>query len=401
MTKIMILGAGIYQVPLIKKAVELGIYTIVVSIPGDYPGFKYASKVYYENTTDTEKILEIATNEKIDGIITCGTDVAIVTLATVCEKLNLRGLSVDSAKRSCNKILMKQALYNADVNVAKFSICSIDDSISNIETQCANIGYPVIIKAVDSSGSRGITIVRDSSQVDFAVSNVKSVTKQRHFLIEEFLDGDEFGADAYINNGNIDFIVPHGKYVYHANTGIPVGHYAPYDNGVISQKTVDLMEKAIKAMGFDNCAVNADIMLYNGEPYIIEIGGRAGATCLPELISINNGYDYYEKLIKACLSPSESLKPNSNVNKASASKLIVSNKAGKIISITGLENINVDADSECGIYTFDLDKSVGDSVEAFTIGPNRFGHIVAYANTLKEAENILDDTLSKLNIEVN
>ena len=49
MTKIMILGAGIYQVPLIKKSIELGIYTIVVSIPGDYPGFKYADKVYYEN----------------------------------------------------------------------------------------------------------------------------------------------------------------------------------------------------------------------------------------------------------------------------------------------------------------------------------------------------------------
>ena len=56
MKKLMILGAGVYQVPLIKRAKEKGLYTIVVSIPGDYPGFKLADKIYYENTTDCEKI---------------------------------------------------------------------------------------------------------------------------------------------------------------------------------------------------------------------------------------------------------------------------------------------------------------------------------------------------------
>ena len=66
MKKILILGAGIYQVPLIKTARRLGIYSIVCSIPGNYPGFEYADKVYYENTTDAEKILEIARKENID-----------------------------------------------------------------------------------------------------------------------------------------------------------------------------------------------------------------------------------------------------------------------------------------------------------------------------------------------
>ena len=70
MKKLMILGAGVYQVPLIKRAKEKGLYTIVVSIPGDYPGFKLADKIYYENTTDCEKILEIAQKENIDGIAT-------------------------------------------------------------------------------------------------------------------------------------------------------------------------------------------------------------------------------------------------------------------------------------------------------------------------------------------
>lgn len=76
----MIMGAGIYQVPLIKKAKEMGIYTIAVSIPGNYPGFALADKVIYENTVDYEKILEVAKAEKIDGIVTAGTDVAVITI---------------------------------------------------------------------------------------------------------------------------------------------------------------------------------------------------------------------------------------------------------------------------------------------------------------------------------
>ena len=71
MKKILILGAGIYQVPLIKTAKRMGLYTIVASIPGNYPGFELADKVYYENTTDYKRILSIARKEKIDGIKEC------------------------------------------------------------------------------------------------------------------------------------------------------------------------------------------------------------------------------------------------------------------------------------------------------------------------------------------
>ena len=60
MKKVMILGAGIYQVPLIKKAKEMGLHTIVVSIPGNYPGFEIADEICYEDTTDAEKILQVA-----------------------------------------------------------------------------------------------------------------------------------------------------------------------------------------------------------------------------------------------------------------------------------------------------------------------------------------------------
>ena len=94
MKKLLILGAGIYQVPLIKTAKRMGIQTLVASIPGKYPGFEIADKVFYENTVDYEKILEIAKEEKIDGIVTAGTDVAVITIGKVCDDL-----SVDPEKK--------------------------------------------------------------------------------------------------------------------------------------------------------------------------------------------------------------------------------------------------------------------------------------------------------------
>ena len=107
MKKIMILGAGIYQVPLINAARKMGIYTIVSSIPGNYPGFELADKVYYENTVDKEKILEICIKEKVDGIVTSGTDVCIQTVGYVCDQMGLKGLSYEAACIANDKMLMK------------------------------------------------------------------------------------------------------------------------------------------------------------------------------------------------------------------------------------------------------------------------------------------------------
>lgn len=91
---ILILGAGIYQVPLIKKAQELGLRAVITSIPGNYPGFAAADKVYYANTTDKEAVLDIARSERVAAVTTTGTDVAVSSIGYVC-----RGRRPDSGKR--------------------------------------------------------------------------------------------------------------------------------------------------------------------------------------------------------------------------------------------------------------------------------------------------------------
>ena len=391
MKKLMIMGAGIYQVPLIKAAKEMGIYTIAVSIPGKYPGFAYADEVLHINTVDAEAVLKAAKERKIDGICTAGTDVAVMTIGRVNDALGLSGISYNAAKIACDKVLMKQCYEEHGVRTARYRKVYFNE---NVEEKIKDLQYPLIIKIVDSSGSRGITRVDRPDQVQAAITNAQAFTRKDYYIVEEFIIGREFGAQAFVMDGKVQFILPHGDYIFMGSTGVPAGHFAPYElSEEAQQDCCETCEKAILAMGLDNCAVNCDFIMRDGKTYVLEIGGRSGATCLAELVSIYYGYDYYKKIIEVALG----MKPDFPKDKAvpNASKLLMSDKDGEIIALA-----NRNPKSDKGIYEVCFDYTVGDQVRKFHVGPNRIGHVVTKGRTLAEATAALDRALKNIEIEV-
>ena len=392
MKKIMILGAGIYQVPLIETAKRMGLYTIVVSIPGNYPGFTLADKVYYENTVDDEKILEIAREENIDGIVTTGTDVCVITIGKVCDALGLSGLSYEAAQVAVDKMLMKTKYEEYGVRTARFRKVLFTDP--DIRTTIAGLEFPLIFKSVDSSGSRGIIRVDSYDEFNSAMAYVKENTRKDYFLIEEFIEGEEFGAQAFVYNGEVVFTLPHGDYVFHGDTGVPIGHFAPYNlEEAVIEDAKKQLAGAVKAMGLDNCAINADFILKDNKTYVLELGGRCGATCLAELVAIYYGFDYYEKILKTALGED----PDFDFGKPpvpNASHLLMSEKDGIIESQTNHNEPNPD------IYQVQFDYQPGDEVHKFHVGPHRIGHIITKGKTLEEAQALLFDAMDKVEIKV-
>ncbi len=389
--KILILGAGIYQVPLIKKAKEMGYYTIVASYKGNYPGFTISDKNYYIDTTDYLPLLEISKNEKIDAILTTGTDVPIITLGKISENLHLPGISFNSAMLATNKFEMKKAFIKNDVSTARFEIVK---TLKEVYSAYEKLQKPVIFKATDSSGSRGIVIVEKEEEIKKAYNLVFETTKKDYFIIEEFIEGIEFGAQAFVYQGKIKFILPHGDILFKGKTNVPIGHYAPYndlsDNHI--QQIQKELEKVVTALSLDTCAINADFILKNDTVYVLEIGARAGATCLVELVSLYYGFDYYEKLILASLGenpdfPQKKKQPN-------ASLLLTSNKTGIIRSIknTNLPNPN--------IIDISFDYGIGDKVRKFNVGPDRIGQIITIGNTVEEAIDLLHIIKNNIEIEI-
>ena len=390
MKKLMIMGAGIYQVPLIKKAKEMGIHTIAVSIPGKYPGFAVADEVCHINTVGYDAVLKVAREKQVDGIVTAGTDVAVITIGKVCDELGLCGLSFEAAKIASDKMLMKECYEANGVRTARFRKVHFED---DLEEAIRDLEYPLIFKAVDSSGSRGITRVNTKEDIPGAVAAVKATTRKDYYIVEEFIIGEEFGAQAFVYGGKLQFVLPHGDYVFVGDTGVPVGHFAPYDlSEEVLQDVFDQTEKAIKAMKLDNCAINADFIMKDQKTYVLEIGGRSGATCLAELVSIYYGFDYYEKIIQAALGEAPSFPQNQAV--PNASKLLMSDKDGIIRSIA-----NHNAPSE-NIYEVQFDYTVGDAVKKFHVGPHRIGHVITKGTTLEEATASLDEALKNIEIRV-
>ena len=381
----------------------------MVSVPGNYPGVAFGDKICYEDTRDYEKILEIARAENIDGIVTTGTDVAVVTIGKVCDALGLPGLSFEAGKVATDKMLMKQNYEKHGVRTARYRRISLEEDskengaaegnkdfqiIKRLEQELAGLQFPLIFKAVDTSGSRGIVKAENSSKFAEAYRRVRENTRKDYFIVEEFLEGEEFGAQSFVSQGKIQFILPHGDYVFQGDTGVPIGHWAPYElEQSVIEDAKEQLQKAVIAMGLDNCALNADFILSGGKPYVLEIGGRAGATCLAELVSLYYGYNYYEKIIQAALGLSvdfASQEANPNVG-----MLLRSEKTGSIRKI-----VNKNDREDKQIVEIQFDYQAGDQVQAFRVGPHRIGHVVVKADTLEEARAKMKEALGKIVIEV-
>lgn len=393
MKKILILGAGIYQVPLIKKAKEMGLYTIVTSIPGNYPGFALADKVVYENTIDLEAVLRLAQQEQVDGVVTAGTDVCIPTLAYVCDQMGLKGLTLTAAEKAQSKLLMKQAFVEHGVNTAAFEYVDIHNA--NPVEVCQRIGYPVMFKSIDASGSRGITKASAPEDIPFAYKEVVENTHSKHYIIEKFLSGEEYGAQAFVYDGTIRFILPHGDYVFQGGTGVPLGHFAPYDMSeeIIEDSKLQL-QRAVTALGVDNCAINADFMLVDGKAYVLEIGARAGATCLVEMTEQYYGIDYYRQIIRCAMGEEPDFTPGNAQRQPCVVMLFQSDKTGTIRAI------DMGDQSAPGVLDVSLDYGVGDTVRKFRKGPDRIGQCIVIGPTVEAAKQTLDEAMAKVKITV-
>lgn len=399
MKKILILGAGIYQKPLIEAAKKLGLYTIVTSIPGNYPGFEVADKIYYANTTDKEAVLEVARQEQVDAVITAGTDVAVPAMGYVCDQMGLIGLSYDSAMNSSDKFYMKTRYEEFGVRSARFR--KLEYSDENFRDKIKDFEFPMIVKAVDSSGSRGITKVNSDDEFAEAIARAKANSRTEYYLIEEFIEGEEFGAQAFVSNGELRFVLPHGDYLLQMDTGVPYGHYAPYpladDIFADLRKQVEL---SVKAMNIDNCAINADFILKDGKIYVLEIAGRGGGANLMDLTSIYYGFDYYEKIVKTALgeevdfTTADGRTPWDCKGTANDCMMLRSDKDGKITSI---ENNN---QSNENIVDISFDYGVGDEVRTFRVSPDRIGQAITKGETYEEAHALMQQVLDNIKITV-
>ena len=180
MKKLLILGAGIIQVPVIQKAKSMGYYTIVADYDSNAPGLKYADKFYLISTIDKDSILTIAQNDEIDGILTTS-DYPVNVVAYVSKVMGLTSMSENVANICTNKFLQRDIFSKNGINSPHYKLC---DSTENLDEYNE---FPYIVKPCDSSASRGVQKVTDPNGLKEAFKNALAYSKSGNVRIESTL----------------------------------------------------------------------------------------------------------------------------------------------------------------------------------------------------------------------
>ncbi|MGE7689347.1 ATP-grasp domain-containing protein [Lysinibacillus sp. NPDC097214] len=394
--RLLVLGAGRGQVGLIKTAKEMGIITVVGTMPNNNPpGIELADEVCYVDISNPDEVLKKARDLKLDGISTCCLDTGVTALGKSCEQLGLRGLKEAAAVLCQDKLKMKTALIESGISTAKFLKVSSEDELKE---SLKKLMLPVIIKATDLQGSKGIYIAHTEQEAYEGFRSAMLETSRDYCIIEEFIEGWEFGAQSFVYNGEVLFVMPHGDNTFMSHTAIPVGHFVPINcSEDIRRQTEVCVREAIKALDLDNCAVNVDLIVKDGKVYIIELTGRVGANCLPELVSINFGINYYQMIVAMALgdNPKEIWDKRDKQTNAGLAKMLFSEKENGI-----LKKIEYTGSIDKDLLEITFFKVPGDEIRAFKNSNDCIGQVIVKGKTYEECEVKVEQIKKEIEIEL-
>lgn len=401
MKKIMILGAGEGQLPFINICKKRGYYVIVVSISGNYPGFKLADKSYFVDTKNKDEILNIARLENIDAILTDQTDVSVPTVAYVSEQLGLRGIGYDTSLKFSNKFLMRKAAKEAGVYVPDFAQTNSFDEAKSIAKR---IGFPLMIKPVDSSGSRGVYKINSIKELcdNFFISQKYSANG--YVILEQFIKGKEYLVDGFaMNNKYINLDLGVKEYFDVSNIFVSKmcmfsSASRSFDN--IGNEVLETNKKLVEGIGLPFGITHAEYLYSKEEDkvYLVEIAARGGGVFLSsDITPAATGFNSNESLINYVVEGQvlniDNVKLDTNVS----AWICFTFPKGKIISIEGVsETLNLN-----GVYKFDLnDVYIGKDTEQLKDDSGKYGPILIKGTSEEECYKVIDQVKSIVVIKV-
>lgn len=297
--KIAIIGAALFQEPAIIKAKEMGLETHVFAWRDGATGEKYADYFYPISIREKDEILEKCREIGIDGIISIASDLAMDTVNYVAYKMGLVGNSLEATFMSTNKAAMREAFdKNGDPSPKSIMVSSAD------ELDGTEIGYPLIVKPTDRSGSRGVMIVNNKEDLSQAIGFALDESFEKKAVVEEFAVGDEYSVEYISFRGRHYLLTVTEKTTSGAPWFIEMSHIQP---APISDERKEIIRKvsnhALDTLKLHDGAAHIELKVDQQEQVkIIEIGGRMGGGFLgSDLVPLSTGYDYVGNTIKIAM----------------------------------------------------------------------------------------------------
>lgn len=301
MKKILILGGTCFQIPAIKYARNNGYYVITCDYLPNNPGHKYANEYHNVSTTDKDAVLKLSSKLNVDGVLCFASDPAAPTAAYVSEMLNLPGNPLSKVNVLGNKDLWRKFLADNGFNTPKAkSYTNFNDILKD------DWVAPVMIKPVDSSGSKGVTKISNFAELRLAFEYALSFSRSKKVIVEDFIDkkGSQIGGDGFFGENKLEFVCFGDQVVNpEVNPFVPCGMKFPSTiNRELSQEISSEIERAIKLIGLKHLSFNLEVMLdQNDKIYLMELGPRNGGNCIPEAINYYTNIDLVKWAVEAAM----------------------------------------------------------------------------------------------------
>ena len=394
--KLMLLGGLRYLLPVIETAHRLGHYVITVDYLPDNIAHKYSDEYHNVSILDREAVLDLAKELNIDGIMSFAVDPGVTTAAYVAEELGLpfQG-SYEAVSVLQDKGRFRRFLADNGFNVPTAG------TYTNIEEALAEkdlYRWPVIVKPVDSAGSKGVSRVDSPDKLKDAVDYALSESHSGRFIIEEFLDkiGNSSDTDCFSANGELVFCSFSNQFFdpEAVNPYTPSAYSWPSTLPAATQEELrSELQRLIKLLDLRSGIYNVETRLAkDGKAYIMEVSPRGGGNRLAEMLDIAADAHLIENAVRAALG--ESLIPMTMPQyKGYVAEIILHSDAEGIFSGLEIEDNVKD-------YVIEIDTWVkqGDAVHGFSGANNAIGTLVLRFPTPETLESAVGNIKSWLKI---
>lgn len=391
--RIMILGAGVLQRPGILKAKEMGLEVVAVDMNPDAVGFRDADIKLVISTIDIPAVLEAAKQYKIDGIMTLASDMPMRTVACVGNALGLPAIHEEAAFRATDKHAMRQALKENGVPVPVFF--GVAEEVAYLRAIDQIPGDCFIVKPADSSGSRGVHLVRKDEDPMPAFRDSQKFSRSRVVMVEEYMTGPEVSVESLTINGNTEVIAITDKLIVGNGNFTEIGHTQPCAlSHAVQEEIKDVVRRTIKAIGIDHCPSHTELKVTPTGVKVVEIGARLGGDNITTaLVPLSTGVDMLAACIHVAMGePVETAKriPNTSAIRYFAPPV------GTILDIQNVER----AKQIPGVRQIEILSAVGQKVVPISSSTDRVGFVIAQGCNGRTAAQICDEAVATIHFEI-
>ena len=301
--KVLILGGGCQQLPAIRKARELGLHVLVADYNENPPGRAEADEFHQISTTDREQILELALREQVDGVMTFASDPAQRTVSYVAEQLGLPGESAESAEILGDKARLREYLRRLQIPTPRSMVLDGGaESLTTISDELESVPFPLLIKPLRSSGSRGITLVEelDHACLQAAYEKAAGIGAAGCAIAEEYIEYGYphlIGGDIVVRDGRIAVLGLMDCIREEDHPLVPCGKIFPSAASDGQKEQIwQTLERVVQDLQIRNAEMNVELILgADGRVFPIEIALRAGGNGIPLLLSDALGMDLIQE----------------------------------------------------------------------------------------------------------